>query len=97
MQHHTLKIFSTVMSAEDRTPVYVLTDGKVFRTAFHPNGWSDKPDYDLGQDGLFYRTAYHPDGIGQLPDYEFGKDRKLYRTSTHPQGRIEGPEFEIND
>ena len=79
------------------TPVYMLKDGQFFRTVYHPNGWSDQPDYDLGNDGKIYRTKNHPHGIGDLPDYEFGTDRKLYRTHTHPDGNWDMPEFEITD
>ncbi len=81
----------------DDTPVYILKDGKFFRTAFHPSGWSDMPDYDLGNDGLIYRTVNHPDGFGDLPDYEFGRDKKLYRTHNHPKGTRETPEYEVRD
>lgn len=79
------------------TPVYILKDGKFFRTAFHSDGWSDQPDYLLGSDGRIYRTKNHPNGLGEMPDYEFGKDKKLYRTPDHPEGKLKTPEFEIND
>lgn len=98
MKQHMLKLFKLTDKEEmSDTPVYTLKEGKFFRTAFHPNGWSDSPDYDLGNDGRIYRTENHPNGFGDLPDYEFGKDRKLYRTPSHPEGIRQTPEYEIND
>ena len=93
-----LKVFTlTQTDKNDDTPVYILTDGKFFRTAFHPDGWSDQPDYDLGDDGRIYRTKSHPKGFSKLPDYSFGKDRRLYRTADHPDGKSDAPEFVIQD
>ena len=98
MKQHMLKVFKLTDSQKaDETPVYVMKDGKLFRTAFHPDGWSDLPDYNLGNDGRVYRTENHPDGSHDLPDYEFRHDMKLYRTSSHPGGKLKTPEFKIND
>lgn len=92
---HLPKIFRT--SSTYPYPVYVLKDGKLFRTIFHPNGWSDNPDYELGNDGKFYRTEYHELGINLKPDYEFGKEKKICRTLNHPNKDINIPEYEIRD
>ncbi len=99
MRQHLLKIFKVTdnRNTEFAEPVYVMQDGKFFRTAFHPEGWSQHPDYDLGNDGKIYRTEYHHNGFGELPDYEFGKDMKLYRTENHPEGRQDFPDYQIRD
>ena len=98
MKEHTLKIFKSEGRQKGAdTPVYVLRDGKIFRTAFHPGGWSELPDYNLGQDGRIYRTHHHPNGPGLMPDYVFREDMKLYRTAAHPKGESVFPEFEVDD
>ncbi|MBI9090616.1 MAG: hypothetical protein JEZ12_15475 [Desulfobacterium sp.] len=78
-------------------PIYTMRDGFLFRTVGHPMGWSEHPDYRLGEDGKLYRTKYHLHGMGRLPEYEFGKDGKLYRTENHLEGRGSEPDFEIVD
>lgn len=99
MKQHQLKIFrvSTPTSLNNREPIYLVREGKFFRTVFHALGYSDQPDYDLGNDGRVYRTENHPQGFGRLPDYEFGRDMKLYRTPNHPDGEKTTPEFEMAD
>lgn len=78
-------------------PVYTLTDGCLYRTAFHPLGWSELPDYVLEKDGKIYCTDHHPAGCGRMAAYEFRGDRKLYRLTTHPQGKEDTPDFELRD
>jgi len=74
MKEHYLKIFrlANVSSGQEQFPDYVLRDGRLFRTAFHPKGWSEYPDYMFNQDGKIYRTAYHEQGPGVDPDYIIG-------------------------
>jgi len=76
-------------------PVYVMTDGKVYRTVNHPQGWSQHPDYEMQTDGCLYRTQYHNRGAGRRPDYEFGPDQLIYRTPHHPDGRRDQPVFAV--
>ena len=95
MMDHIPKIFKALSTF--KYPMYVLKNGELYRTVFHPDGWSDEPDYIFGSDGKFYRTEYHELGINPLPDYEFGKEQKIYRTENHPQGRTLSPEYEIRD
>jgi len=99
MKQHQLKIFkvSDKLQPKDQEPVYLIREGKFFRTVFHPRGYSNQPDYDLGNDGLIYRTENHPRGFGELPDYEFGKDMKLYRTINHPKGKTRIAEYMVTD
>ena len=99
MKQHQLKIFkvSDKPPLENKEPVYLVREGKFFRTVFHPRGYGEQPDYDLGNDGQIYRTENHPKGFGELPDYKFGKDMKLYRTPNHPEGKTDTPEYEITD
>jgi hypothetical protein len=78
-------------------PVYTITDGKFYRTVFHPSGWSALADYELGPDGKLYRTASHPLGPGKAAAYEFRGDCGLYRTAGHPQGASDLPEYELCD
>ena len=95
MNYHFPKIFKTPSS--NGFPVYLLRDGKLYRTAFHPEGWSEHPDYRFENDGKFYRTEYHKLGFGLCSDYEFGRDRKIYRTKSHPDGKADMPDYEIRD
>ncbi len=92
---HIPKIFKTSSTYE--YPVYVLKEGKLYRTAFHPDGWSENPDYEFGKDGKFYRTEHHELGSNSKPDYEFGQGKKIYRTENHPKGNGQVPEYEIRD
>jgi len=78
-------------------PVYVITDGKLYRTINHRQGWSADPDYEMRPDGRLYRTRYHPRGAGDLPDYKFGNDQLIYRTNHHPDGKLDQPVFAIYD
>lgn len=96
---YAMKLFkvSDKDGVESEVPQYVMKDGKLFRTAFHPRGWSDTPDYDMGNDGRFYRTGSHELGQGELADYEFGKDMKIYRTQDHPDGALDLPEYMIKE
>ena len=98
MKQHMLKLFKlTGEQSTADTPVYMLKDGKLYRTVYHQDGWSDRPDYDLGNDGKIYRTENHPHGLGEEPDYEFGKDKRLYRTDNHPEGASLKPDYELMD
>ena len=78
-------------------PVFIIQDGKVFRTVYHPAGWSSLADYELKADGKIYRSIHHGLGPGEMPDYEFRNDRRLYRTINHPEGPSEFPEYELYD
>jgi len=92
---HVLKISRASSTAA--FPIYTLRDGYLYRTIGHPMGWSENPDYRLGEDGKLYRTKYHLRGMGELPEYEFGKDGKLYRTENHLQGRSIEADYEVMD
>ncbi|MFP4454108.1 MAG: hypothetical protein ACLFNS_10550 [Desulfobacterales bacterium] len=65
-------------------PVYVIRYGKFFRTVYHPEGWSDVPDYELSVDGRIYRTPHHKLGASDAPDYVIGRDQGLYRAAGYP-------------
>ncbi|MCF8028608.1 MAG: hypothetical protein K9K81_09610 [Desulfobacteraceae bacterium] len=65
-------------------PVYVIRYGKFFRTVYHPEGWSDLPDYELSIDGKIYRTPHHKLGASNEADYVIGRDQGLYRAAGHP-------------
>jgi len=82
---------------DGQAPVYVITDGKLFRTVNHRQGWSADPDYEMRSDGRLYRTGYHLQGPGSLPDYEFRQDQMIYRTHHHPDGRLDQPVFVVYD
>jgi len=99
MKYHFPKIFklSDKPSSTVRFPVYILRNGKLYRTIFHPKGWSDHPVYKFEDEGKLYRTEYHELGFGLHPDYEFGRDRKIYRTKNHPDGKADMPDYEIQD
>ncbi|MCP3901533.1 MAG: hypothetical protein GY707_17640 [Desulfobacteraceae bacterium] len=95
MRNHLTNLFKT--SSTYQHPVYTLRNGMIYRTVFHPEGWSENPDYKFANDGKFYRTEYHELGANSLPDYEFHKDQKIYRTENHPKGKELTPEYEIRD
>ena len=40
-----LKLFTTAHHAvgQFEEPLYIIRDGKLFRTVFHPAGWSEAP------------------------------------------------------
>lgn len=78
-------------------PVYTLTDGEFYRTVYHPQGWSDKPDYTLATDGQIYRTPYHPDGTGDSPDYHIQPDLALARSADHPDGKPGIVDFRLEE
>ncbi len=82
---------------DDMLPVFVITDGRLYRTVNHREGWAADPDYEMHPDGRFYRTRHHRNGPGSKPDYEFRQDQLLYRTPFHPDGQIDRPEFAIYD
>ncbi len=99
MKHHYPKIFKTSdnpLTMND-SPVYLLRDGKLYRTTFHPGGWSEHPDYEMKNDGKLYRTEHHSLGSGKGSDYKFGGDKKIYRTRCHPDGAPDTADFEIRD
>lgn len=98
MKQHVLKVFRIDdQKVNKNNPVYTLVDGKLFRTTFHPEGWSDLPDYDLHSSGGMYRTVNHPKGPADIPDYEIDKEMRLFRTPNHPDGQQNTPEFMICD
>ena len=78
-------------------PVYMISDGKLYRTVNHRLGWSEHPDYELHGDGHLYRTCHHAMGAGVLPDYEFKQDQLIYRTRNHPEGWTDQPVFAVYD
>ena len=90
-----LKVFSTrtQVSGEPEKPVYLIQDGRFFRTINHEQGWSENPDYELKSDGLVYRTEFHPMGTSKTGVYRFGKDGLLYSTETSSAL----PEYQIKD
>lgn len=92
---HLPKLFQA--SSKQDHPVYVIKGGQLFRTAFHPDGWSEQPDYEIGIDGKFYRTEHHRLGRHKDPDYVFGKNRQIHRTDSHPDGKTSSAEYEIRD
>ncbi len=96
MEQHP-KLFKMSQNSSPDLPVYTLRDGKLYRTTFHTNGWSEHPDYSLKADGKFYRTQFHKLGAGLVPDYEFGRDRRVYQTQTHPLGSDHLPAYEIRE
>jgi hypothetical protein len=93
------KIFRTPAHHLGRStePDYLLYEGKLYPTATHPRGWSEKADYELRADGKIYRCADHPLGGGSLPDYEIGPDCLLYRTDAHPDGKVATPDYELSE
>jgi hypothetical protein len=93
------KIFRTPAHHLGRStePDYLLYEGKLYPTATHPRGWSEKADYELRADGKIYRCADHPLGGGSLPDYEIGPDCLLYRTDAHPDGKVAAPDYELSE
>ncbi len=97
MRHHPKLFRASDQRLSNPHPVYILKEGKLYRTAFHQKGWAEQPDYDFGNDGKFYRTEFHEQGFGKLPDYEFGKDGKIYRTENHPAGGSDTPDFFVQD
>jgi hypothetical protein len=94
-----LKLLTTSSHRLGKTnePVFVIQDGKLYRTIYHPAGWSALADYELKNDGKIYRTQYHRLGPSDTPDYEFRKSKRLYRTSNHPEGPNDLPEYELFD
>ena len=93
------KIFRTPAHhlGQSTEPDYLLYEGKLFPTATHPRGWSQKADYELRADGKIYRCADHPLGSASLPDYVIGADCLLYRTDTHPDGETATPDYELSE
>ncbi|MBI9086944.1 MAG: hypothetical protein JEZ11_25340 [Desulfobacterales bacterium] len=82
---------------QDGYPVFVIRDGKIFRTVHHHMGWSEVPDYEIGTDGKVYRTEYNRLGQGGEPDFEFRKDQHLYRTQFHSEGPCAEPIYLLMD
>lgn len=80
-----------------RHPDYTVTEGHFYPTINHPRGWSDKPEYQLGNDGKIYRSAHHPLGLGRAPDYEIGPDCLIYCTNNHPDGPLSAPQYELRE
>ena len=96
---HVLKInrVNATETGAGSFPVYTMRDGSMCRTIAHPMGWSDLPDYRLGDDGKFYRTEHHTEGESLGPEYEFGPGGKIYPVQIHGQGPNREPEFEVTD
>ena len=79
-------------------PVFVIQDGKLYRTIHHRLGWSQVPDYEIGSDGKVYRTAHNRLGPSAEPDYEFRNvGQYLYPTRFHPEGERKEPRFILMD
>ena len=95
LRQSPLKVFraKTQPTTQSDAPVYLIQDGRFFRTIDHEQGWSEKPDYELKPDGLVYRTEFHPMGISKAGVYRFGKDGMLYPT----EEETNLPEFQIKD
>lgn len=94
------KLFTTKRHGSNQydEPVYIIRDGKFFRTVFHPAGWSDVPEYELGEDGKIYRTIHHLLGENAEPDYLIESDHGVYRSSGHPENADFGfPDFVLVD
>jgi hypothetical protein len=77
------------------SPVFVIYDGRLYRTVNHPLGWAEKPDYEIRDDGRIYRTGHHRLGAGKTPDYEFHEDGCLYRSAHHPDGTSPQPTYAL--
>lgn len=95
-----LKLFTTEHHAVGQfdEPLYIIRDGKLFRTVFHPAGWSEAPEYELREDGQIYRTSHHELGKSEIPDYVIGQDLGIYRSSGHPENGYAGsPDFILLD
>ncbi|MFH1983092.1 MAG: hypothetical protein ABIL58_14715 [Pseudomonadota bacterium] len=92
--HSLLKITDGRIDVD--TPVYVIDDGKLYRTVYHPLGWTDLPDYEMKNDGRIYRTGHHCLGFSETPDFEFRKDGCLYRSASHPDGASSGPDYALS-
>ena len=82
---------------DGKGPIYVVSDGKLYRTVNHIQGWSAEPDYEMRDDGRLYRTGHHTRGESGKPDYEFRQGQLIYRTRHHPQGSLEQPAFVVYD
>ena len=99
LKQHMPKLYTfgeTDISKQD-LPVYVIRDGKFFRTIHHPNGWSENPDFELKPDGKIYAGIEAANIENNVPYYEFRNDKKIYRADSHPDGPCEKPEYEIRD
>lgn len=84
-------------SRQPAEAVYVVYDGKLFRTVAHPEGWAEQAEYELGRDGKIYRCADGSVGLQDAPVYEFRGDGRLYRAAGHPQGAVDQAEYELQD
>jgi len=95
-----MKLFTTEHHAVGQfdEPAYIIRDGKLFRTVFHPAGWSDAPEYELLEDGKIYRTGHHKLGASAQPDYVIGSDLGVYRSVGHPDSEAPRmPDFVLMD
>ncbi|MDD9304449.1 MAG: hypothetical protein HUK40_19725 [Desulfobacter sp.] len=95
MQHPHPKLFNLSDKKSKDLPVYMLRDGHLYRTAFHPRGWSEHPQYCLERDGKFYRTQFHEKGFSSEPAYRFGKDQMIYRVA--PGNQTDRPIYQLKD
>ncbi len=92
------KLFTTKNHPRGKSaePVYTIVDGKLYRTVYHPSGWSQYCDYELRDDGRIYRSEHHPRGASDAPEFEFRGDGKLYRIVSGKGGKTL-PEYELSD
>ena len=90
------KVYRTQESGEADAPVYVIRDGRFYRTINHPAGWSDAAEYEIRSDGKVYRVEEEGNISGQTAVYEF-REIMLYRTPAHPKGACERPDYYIYD
>jgi hypothetical protein len=80
---------------KSNAPVYVIQDGKLYRTVDHELGWSESPDYELRSDGLFFRTIHHTLETSDTPDFRLQEKGCLYHTDYHPKGASMFPVYEL--
>ena len=83
--------------AEGQGPVYLIKDGRSFRTPAHPSDWSDLPDYYLGDDGKVYLETGSSSVSAAGPVYEFRGGGMLFCSADHPDGPADEPEFQLRD
>ena len=90
------KVYRAQESGEAVAPVYVIRDGRFYRTINHPAGWSDAAEYEIRRDGKVYLLNEEDGTTDQTAVYEF-KDIMLYRTEAHPDGAKTQPDYYIMD
>jgi hypothetical protein len=95
----TINVYPMDFCREKRPekPVYVIEDGRLYRTVDHELGRSEDADYVLQADGMIYRTRHHPLGASDIPDFRMHPKGGVYRTLHHPNGPSMLPVYEIRD